>query len=118
MAVYPCDFDRRRYRDAQQTIYYTEVSEHVVSTYKVRLCPTHFDQVVAELEKTAQNIEDAGEVPQQCEVCDNDRLFSVSARVFRAKTPEEQFVVELCAPCASQLGNRLRIYNGSHLTER
>jgi hypothetical protein len=118
MAIYPCDFDRRRYRAAQQTVYYTEISEHVVSTYKVRLCPEHFDQVVACLEANAQNVADAGEVPSQCEMCENDRLFSVSARVFREKSPEEQYVVELCAPCASRLGNELRIYNGSRLEGR
>ena len=118
MAVYPCDFDRRRYRAAQQSIYYTEVSEHLVSTYKVRLCPEHFDQVVDALEKSTTEISEAGQVPDECEMCENPGLFSISARVFRAHTPEQQFVAQLCAPCASRLGNQLRVYNGSHLTER
>lgn len=118
MAAYPCDYDRRRYRAAQQSVYYTEISEHLVSTYKVRLCPEHFDLVADEIENALTLVDDAGEVPTTCERCDQPRLFGVSVRVFRAHTPEQQFVIDLCAAHASELGNNLHIYNGSRLEPR
>jgi hypothetical protein len=118
MAVYPCDFDRRRYRAAQQSVYYTEVSEHMVSTYKVRLCPEHFDQVADGLENNLKTLEEAGEMPGECELCGEPKLISISARAFRMHTEEAQYVGELCATCASRLGNQLRIYNGSRLEAR
>jgi hypothetical protein len=118
MAVFPCDYCRRRYRQAQQSIYYTEVSDHLVSTWKVRLCPNDFDLVTAGLETNAKAIEDAGDMPNQCEHCGGEKLFSVSVRVFKAHAAEQQYVAELCASCASALGNTLRIYNGSRLADR
>lgn len=116
MAVYPCDYDRRRYRTAQQAIYWTEVSEHTVSTYQVRLCPDHFDQVADKIENAMTAIDDAGEVPETCEFCDEPRLFSISVRVFRAKTPDAQYVCEACAAHAGWLSDELHIRNGRRLT--
>lgn len=115
MAVYACDYDRRRYRQAQQSIYWTEVSEHVVSTYKLRLCPEHFEHLVDIMENRMTAVEDAGTQPDNCEACGGERLFSISARVFAAHKDEQQYVTDLCAADASRLGNELHVYNGSRL---
>jgi hypothetical protein len=118
MAVYPCDYDRRRYRSPQQSVYWTEIGQHLLSTRKVRLCPEHFDLVVEVIESRMTEVNEPGAVPNQCEHCGSPRLFSVQARVYRAKAPDMQYCVELCAACASALGNDLRIYNAEPLPER
>jgi hypothetical protein len=118
MAMYPCDYDRRRYRQAQQSIYWTEISEHLVSSRKLRLCPQHFDLLDEAIQREFVHVEDNSDMPENCEHCGGFRLFTVQARVYRAHTPDEQYVVELCAVCASRLGNDLHVYNAEVLRDR
>ena len=117
MAVYPCDYSRHRYRQPQQSLYYTEISEHLVSTYKVRLCPQHFDDVTELLREHLDDIEDNTMSSDKCQMCGEDRLFTVQARIFALKTEEEQRIADLCASCASLLGNEAHVYNGEHLRD-
>jgi hypothetical protein len=118
MAVYPCDYDRRRYRAAQQSIYWTEITNRMVTTRKLRLCPEHFDLVAEEIENTMSEVNNPSEVPDHCELCDEPRFFTVQARVYRAHQPDTQFVIELCPTHAGVLGNKLRVYNAEPLGDR
>jgi hypothetical protein len=118
MAMYACDYDRRRYRAAQQSVYWTEIGPHLLTTRKIRLCPEHFDLVVDGIEARMVEVNDPSEVPDHCEHCSSPRAFTVQARVYRAHSPDVQYVVELCAACTSVLGNQLRVYNAEPLTDR
>jgi hypothetical protein len=118
MAVYPCDYDRRRYRAAQQSIYWTEIGPHLLTTRKIRLCPEHFDLVVEQIESRMVEVNDPGPLPDHCEHCDRPWSFTVQARVYRAHSPDVQYVADLCAQCASVLGNGLHVYNAEPLTDR
>lgn len=118
MAVYPCDYSRHRYRQPQQSLYYTEISEHLVSSYLVRLCPQHFDEVRQLLEENMKSLDDDLQDQDACEQCDGPRLFTVQARLYPKKSEEVQLITDLCAGHASELGNAARVYNGRHLADR
>lgn len=118
MAVFPCDFDRQRYRQAQQSVYWTEIGDHVVTTYKVRLCPQHFELVDLAVQNEFTAVEEAGEVPQKCERCEEPRRFTVSVRIYPAHGVDKTYVLDACPTCLSRLGNDLRIYNAEPLRDR
>jgi RNase P subunit RPR2 len=82
------------------------------------LCPEHFDLVADTIENRMTEINSPTQVPLFCEHCDAPRVFTVQARVYRAHKEDEQYVVELCASCASVLGNNLHVYNEEPLPER
>lgn len=115
MAVFPCDFSRHRYREAQQSIYWTEVSEHLVSTYKLRLCQQHFREVYDYIREHLAEVDNDSTISDSCEYCSEPRLFMVSAKVFPARSDYTQWAIDLCARHASELGNHLHVYNGDHL---
>ena len=118
MAARPCDYDRRRYRQPQQMMYWTEVGPHIITTRALRLCPEHFDYLDEQISNQLTDVSDPGEVPDVCEHCGDARVFSVSVRTFRAKSVEQQFCGELCAACLSKLGNDLHVYNAEPLDPR
>lgn len=118
MAIYPCDYSGHRYREAQQSLYWTEISEHLVSTYKVRLCSEHFYEVFNYLRDHMDDIEENSFSSNVCQVCQEKRTHTVQARLFPAHDDEQQLVLDVCAKHASELGNTAHVYNGEHLAAR
>lgn len=115
MAVYPCDFASHRYREAQQSIYVTIVSDLSPQTHKLRLCPTHFDQVVKYVQSNLSEVDEDVEISRECEKCGKPRAESLFVKAYRLHEEPTQFVIEVCGPCGADLTNHMRISNGKPL---
>lgn len=69
MAVFPCDFDGHRYPGPQRTAYPALVDGTSVERSKLRLCQTHFNQVVEFCEGFMFDA-DHPDMPSGCARCD------------------------------------------------
>ena len=118
MAVYPCDYAPHRYPDAQQSIYFTLIVGQLVDTMKQRLCPKHFRAQAVYLQEHFAMIDESSQVSDTCERCDAPRESAIYAKVFPAKSEMQQFALDLCATHLKQVGEELRVGNGSRLPDR
>lgn len=118
MAIYPCCYGEHRYAGAQQSVYVTEVTGGEIRTYSMRLCPTHFDLVEALIVERMVRLDADAEAPRGCEVCGEGREVLLSAKIFASKSDVEEFVVDLCAEHARDLGDALPYRSGRALTPR
>ena len=112
MAIYDCDYGRHRYPQAQQSIYWTAVTGRSGETYSCRYCPSHFRQLQIEIRELMSQVLEDSKSSDFCNVCNEPRTSVLYAKVFPAKGDLEYWVADLCARCASETGNRLRIFNG------
>jgi hypothetical protein len=118
MAVYPCDFDQRRYPLAQQSMYFTQVIGTSADSYAVRYCPLHFKEVWDSVRKHMAQLEDNSSWSETCEECSEPRAAGLYAKVYAYNEPVQQYCVDLCASCLGRLGQEWRIYNGRYLQSR
>lgn len=118
MAIYPCAFVPHRYFEAQQTAYYTCVMDHVVKTYRARLCPMHFTHVAQVAIEVLNNLEDHPMPSKLCEICGDERLLTAQIRLFPRKEEQQQLVADLCGPCGMKLELGLHTADWEPLPER
>jgi len=111
MAVYPCDYGRHRYPQPQQSIYYTHVIGSSCQTYKMRLCPQHFELSCEQIAEYLSLVDENSQIDKNCTRCDAEAAGSLYAKVFRAKQEGEQWAGDFCAGCLSGVANHLRIFN-------
>jgi hypothetical protein len=71
MALFPCDFDLKRYQGAQQTMYPAIVNRSESNRRRLRLCPLHFADYLSDLETHAQDAYDETDSNQllRCQQC-------------------------------------------------
>jgi len=116
MALYPCSIDSYRYRGPQQTAYPAIVKGRDSERKTLRLCPTHFNDV---LQYCRDNLEevvyDSPEPTQEripaCFSCGGVLTdpFMVFVTVYAQHEDESQFYGRMCAKCEAKVAARLHI---------
>src|SRR4029453_6678566 len=118
MAVYPCDFDRRRYPLPQQSMYFTLVQGTSADSYAVRLCPMHFKNIWEGVKLHMAELDDGSSWSDDCEHCHAPRAVGMYVKVYPHNQELTHYVVDLCADWAGKLCQEGGIYKGSLLKSR
>lgn len=118
MAMYPCSSGLHRYAGAQQAVYVTTLDGSGVSTYRLRLCPRHFLDAMAGIERELEPVDEAMRSSLVCERCDEPKQETVFARVFAAHAEEAQYCADLCATHGREARDRITGGAGERLAGR
>lgn len=101
MAIYPCDFTSHRYPQPQQAAYISVVRGVDAQTFRLRLCPSHFRQVVVASQRHLLAIDEDSDSSAVCTSCSGEREAIIFSRLFPSKQEEQTFAADLCSACAN-----------------
>ncbi len=107
MAVYPCDATGHRYPQPQRSLYLTRANGSGAQTRKMRLCPTHAAEHLAELNAYWQLVEEDTQSETMCFRCGNPRGPALFAKIYMGGDVPTQFAADLCEPHGAEALARL-----------
>lgn len=118
MAIYPCRLGGHRYPQPQQMAYCSVVAGTTARTYRARLCPKHFRDVVTFCEESMVLVDEDTSSNPVCESCGDTRVGAVFLRAFPSRETERTFAADTCGPCTDTILARLQIDLWEPLTDR
>lgn len=118
MAVFPCDWSAHRYPGMQRSVYVTFATNGSVDTSRLRLCQTHFDQELLQIQKAMSLVDNDSTISSSCERCPKDRQGTFFAKVFDQHAEPATYAVDVCNGCATDVAGLLKVSNGRPLADR
>ena len=107
MAIFPCSAAPHRYPGPQRSAYLSVGRGRATETRKLRLCPTHYDQVAAEAAKHLEVVSETSAFGLACKTCDQERELVIFLTLYDNGKEGLPFAGDYCEGCGRLVLNRL-----------